>query len=119
MKKIEAVFMPHKLDDVRNAMGELGLEKFVVSELSAHEPELNNGSWGREWHPDFRPRLKLEVLVKNETATEAARAILHAARTRHPLESEVTIATVEEAVEIGDDQAPAKHAENSPVTAHA
>lgn len=119
MKKIEAVFMPHKLDDVRGAMSEVGLEQYVVSELTAHEPELNKWRWGSEWHPDFRPRLKLEVLVKNETANQAARAILHAARTRHSIESAVTISTVEEVVEVEDDQPTTLRIERPRATAHA
>ncbi|HKM98991.1 MAG TPA: P-II family nitrogen regulator [Candidatus Binataceae bacterium] len=101
MKKIEAVLMPHKLDDVRAAMIELDLEQFVVGELTAHEPEdAVQGRWGNKWHTDFRPRLRLEVVVDDEIATTAAQAILRAARTRYPNEASVTIATVEEVVEI-------------------
>jgi nitrogen regulatory protein PII len=104
MKKIEALFTPQKLDAVRDVLSAFGLEQFVVSELSAHGPELNKWSWGSQWHPDFHPRLRLEVLVDNEIATDAGRAILRAARTRNPVESAVTISTVEELVDLSDDQ---------------
>ncbi|MGO9602266.1 MAG: P-II family nitrogen regulator [Candidatus Binataceae bacterium] len=104
MKKIEVLLMPHKLDDVRAAMSKMDLEQFVVGELSAHEPEeVARGRWGNQWHTDFRPRLRLEVVVNDEIAARAAQAILRAARTRYPAEASVTMASVEEVVEIAAD----------------
>ncbi|MGO9454770.1 MAG: P-II family nitrogen regulator [Candidatus Binataceae bacterium] len=119
MKKIEALLMPHKLDDVRAAMIKMDLEQFIVGELTAHEPEeAARGRWGSQWHTDFRPRLRLEVVVDDEVAARAAQAILRAARTRYPAEASVTMATVEEVVEIAADHRMIEPAHRH-VSAHA
>ena len=103
MKRIEAVFVPHKFDQVRAAMTSLGLSQFSVSELNAYEPEqASNDRWGSQWQEDFSPRLKLEMVVEDEIAREVALAILRAARTRHTSEASVTMTTVETVVDIDD-----------------
>ena len=72
MKKIEALFTPNRLDSVRDVMNALGIDRYLVSELGAHEPEQLNTRWGSEWRPDFQARLKLEVVVNNRTKRSAS-----------------------------------------------
>jgi nitrogen regulatory protein P-II 1 len=101
MKRIDAVFAPHKFDQVRDALTAVGVPEFFVSELNAHEPEqASNDRWGGHWQEDFSPRLKLEVVVGDEIAREVALTILRAARTRHESEATVTMRPVETVVEI-------------------
>ena len=99
MKKIEALFMPNRLDSVRDVMNAFGIDRFLVSEIGAHEPEQLNTRWGSEWRPDFQARLKLEVVVNNEIGQSVAQAILRRAQTRRPFECAVIMSTVEEIIE--------------------
>lgn len=101
MKKIEALFMPNRLDSVRDVMNALGIDRYLVSEIGAHEPEQLNMRWGSEWPPDFQARLKLEVVVNNEIGPTVAQAILRRAQTRRPFDCTVTMSNVEEIVEFG------------------
>lgn len=96
MKKIEAIFVPEKFDQVREAMNKLNLRHFLVTKLMAHQPDsATERRWGDEWHEDLVARLKLEILVQDQIAEATARAILRATRTRNPEEAVVTTSTVE------------------------
>ena len=101
VKKIEAVFPPFKLDDVRDVLVENDVREFIVTEISAHEVERATAErWGRQNLTDLAPRLKLEMAISDRNATAIAYAIFRAARTRRPEDTNVTIALVEQLVEI-------------------
>ena len=101
MKKIEAVLHPFKLDDVRDVLVENDVREFIVTEISAHEVERATAErWGRQNLTDLAPRLKLEMAISDRNATAIAYAIFRAARTRRPEDTNVTIALVEQLVEI-------------------
>jgi nitrogen regulatory protein PII len=101
VKKIEAVFHPFKLDDVRDVLVENNVREFIVTEINAHEVERAPAErWGRQNLTDLAPRLKLEMAISDRDATAIAYAILRAARTRRPEDTNVTIALVEQLVEI-------------------
>jgi nitrogen regulatory protein PII len=101
VKKIEAVFPPFKLDDVRDVLVENDVREFIVTEISAHEVERATAErWGRQNLTDLAPRLKLEMAISDRNATAIAYAIFRAARTRHPEDTNVTIAPVEQLVEM-------------------
>jgi nitrogen regulatory protein PII len=101
VKKIEAVFLPFKLDDVRDVLVENDVREFIVSEIKAHEVERATAErWGRQNLTDLAPRLKLEMAISDRDATAIAYAIFRAARTRRPEDANVTIALVEQLVEI-------------------
>jgi nitrogen regulatory protein P-II 1 len=120
MKRIEAVFVPYKFDQVRAAMTSLGLSRFHASELNAHEPEqASNDRWGGQWQEDFSPRLKLEMVVEDEIARKVALAILRAARTRHARETSVTMTAVESVVEIDEIHATEPSPTRQVVSLHA
>lgn len=101
VKKIEAVLHPFKLDDVREVLFENNVHEFIVTEINAHEEERAPAErWGRQNLTDLAPRLKLEMAISDRDATAIAYAILRAARTRRPEDTNVTIALVEQLVEI-------------------
>jgi nitrogen regulatory protein PII len=101
LKKIEAVFPPFKLDDVRDVLVENNVHEFVVTEIKAHEAERAPAErWGRQNLTDLAPRLKLEMAISDRNAAAIAYAILRAARTRRPEDTNVTIAPLEQLVEI-------------------
>jgi nitrogen regulatory protein PII len=88
--------VPEKFDQVRDVMNKLNLQQFLMTKLTAHQPEsAAQRHWGDEWHEDLCARLKFEVFVPDQGAEGAARVILRAARTRNPGEALVTISTVE------------------------
>ena len=101
MKKIEAVLHPFKLDDVRDVLFENNVHEFIVTEINAHEVERASAErWSRQNLTDLAPRLKLELATSDGNAKAIAYAILGAARTRRPEDTSVTIAPVEQLVEI-------------------
>ena len=101
VKKIEAVLHPFKLDDVRDVLFENNVHEFIVTEINAHEEERAPAErWGRQNLTDLAPRLKLELSISDRNAKAIADAILGAARTRRPEDTSVTIAPLEQIVEI-------------------
>ncbi len=109
MKKIEAIIKPFKLEDVKNALADLGLEGMTVSEVKGFgrqkgHPEIYRGS---EYTVDFLPKMKLEVVVIDELVEEAVQAIVCAGKTGKIGDGKIFILPVQEAIrirtgEIGD-----------------
>jgi nitrogen regulatory protein PII len=109
MKKIEAIFVPEKFDQVRDGMNKLNVEQFLMSRLTAHQPEsAAQRRWGDEWHDDLCAPVKFEVFVPDQAAEGAARVIVRAARTRNPGEALVTISSVEALDSRADSQTKAR-----------
>jgi nitrogen regulatory protein P-II 1 len=101
VKKIEAVLLPFKLDDVRDVLFQNNVHEFIVSEVNAYEVERAPAvRWGGQSLTDLAPRVKLELAISDRNATAIAHAILIAARTRLSEDTKVTIAPVEQIVEI-------------------
>jgi nitrogen regulatory protein P-II 1 len=101
VKKIEAVLHPFKLDDVRDVLFENNVHEFIVTEINAHEEERAPAErWGRQNLTDLAPRLKIELATSDRNAKPIADAILGTARTRRPEDTSVTIAPLEQIVEI-------------------
>jgi nitrogen regulatory protein P-II 1 len=83
MKKIEAIIKPFKLDDVKEALQELGLQGMTVVEAKGFGRQKGHTELyrGAEYVVDFLPKLKLEVVVADDQADAAVEAIASAART--------------------------------------
>lgn len=83
MKKIEAVIKPFKLDEVKEALQDLGLHGMTVLEAKGFGRQKGHTELyrGAEYVVDFLPKLKLEVVVNDDQAEAAIDAILNAART--------------------------------------
>jgi nitrogen regulatory protein P-II 1 len=99
MKKIEAIIKPFKLEDVKSALAELGIEGMTVSEvkgfpLSAQETRVNLGS------PRFSPKLKIELIVKNELLVPAIAAIKQSARTDRKDDGKIFVKDLVEVIRI-------------------
>jgi nitrogen regulatory protein PII len=102
VKKIEAVFLPFKLDNVHDVLLANNIHEYIVIEINAHDIERTPVErWSRQSFTESRSRLKLELAINDRNATAIACAILRAARTRRPEDTKVTIAAVERLVEIG------------------
>ncbi len=102
MKKIEAIIKPFKLEEVKDALGEIGIEGMTVSEVKGFgrqkgHTEIYRGS---EYTVDFLPKIKLELVVPDSRADEALSAIVKSAKTGKIGDGKVFVSSVEEAVRI-------------------
>jgi len=102
MKKIEAIIKPFKLEEVKDALGEIGVEGMTVSEVKGFgrqkgHTEIYRGS---EYTVDFLPKLKLELVLADSEVEAAVNAIVKAARTGKIGDGKVFVSAVEEAVRI-------------------
>jgi len=85
MKKIEAIIKPFKLEEVKEALAEVGLQGMTVTEVKGFgrqkgHTEIYRGS---EYTVDFLPKVKLEIVVDDEEASKVAEAIVNRTSTRH------------------------------------
>jgi nitrogen regulatory protein PII len=102
MKKIEAIIKPFKLEEVKDALGEIGVEGMTVSEVRGFGRQKGHTEIfrGNEYTVDFLPKLKLDLVVANQLAQRAVEAIVKAARTGKIGDGKVFVSTIEEAVRI-------------------
>jgi len=106
MKKIEAIIKPFKLEEVKDALGEVGIEGMTVMEVKGFgrqkgHTEIYRGS---EYTTDFLPKIKLETVVPDERVESAVAAIVKGAKTGKIGDGKVFISNVEEAIRIRTDE---------------
>jgi nitrogen regulatory protein PII len=102
MKKIEAIIKPFKLEEVKDALADVGIEGMTVSEVKGFgrqkgHTEIYRGS---EYTVDFLPKIKLEIVVPDQQVEAAASAIVKAAKTGKIGDGKVFVSKVEEAIRI-------------------
>ena len=102
MKKIEAIIKPFKLEEVKDALHEIGVAGMTVSEVKGFgrqkgHTEIYRGS---EYTVDFLPKIKIELVVGDEKANEAVSAIIKAAKTGKIGDGKIFVSPVEEAIRI-------------------
>jgi nitrogen regulatory protein P-II 1 len=102
MKKIEAIIKPFKLEEVKDALGDVGIEGMTVSEVKGvgrqkGHTEIDRGS---EYAVDFLPKIKVELAVANDQASLALGAIVRAAKTGKIGDSKIFVTGIEQAVHI-------------------
>ncbi|MGZ4963095.1 MAG: P-II family nitrogen regulator [Limisphaerales bacterium] len=106
MKKIEAVIKPFKLEEVKDALGDQGIEGMTVTEVKGFgrqkgHTEIYRGS---EYTVDFLPKIKLEIVLPDERVDAAVKAIVAAAKTGKIGDGKVFVSDVEEAIRIRTDE---------------
>jgi nitrogen regulatory protein P-II 1 len=106
MKKIEAIIKPFKLEEVKDALSELGIEGMTVSEVKGFgrqkgHTEIYRGS---EYTVDFLPKIKLEIVLSDTRLETAIEAIVKAARTGKIGDGKIFVSTVEDAIRIRTDE---------------
>jgi nitrogen regulatory protein P-II 1 len=102
MKKIEAIIKPFKLDDVKEALGEIGITGMTVTEAKGHGRQKGHTEIyrGAEYVVDFVPKVKIEVTTEASRVDEAVKAIMEAASTGQIGDGKIFVTTVEEAIRI-------------------
>ena len=102
MKKIEAIIKPFKLEEVKDALSEIGIEGMTVSEVKGFgrqkgHTEIYRGS---EYTVDFLPKIKLEIVVADAQKDAAVSAIIKGAKTGKIGDGKVFVSTIEDAIRI-------------------
>ena len=102
MKKIEAIIKPFKLEEVKDALTEIGIQGLTVSEVKGFGRQKGHTELyrGAEYVVDFIPKIKIEVVVPDDIAEKVVEAIVNAARTGRIGDGKVFIIPVEDAVRI-------------------
>src|SRR5580700_8395606 len=100
MKKIEAIIKPFKLEDVKDALSELGVEGMTVTEVKGFgrqkgHTEIYRGS---EYTVDFLPKIKIEIVLADGMVEAAVAAIIKAAKTGKIGDGKVFVSPIENAV---------------------
>ena len=102
MKKIEAMVKPFKLDEVREALSEIGVSGLTVTEVKGFGRQKGHTELyrGAEYVVDFLPKVKVEVVVADKLADQAIDAIVKAARTGKIGDGKIFVTTVEQVIRI-------------------
>ena len=102
MKKIEAIIKPFKLDDVREALTELGITGMTVSEVKGFGRQRGHTEVyrGAEYAVDFLPKVKIEVVLPDDQIERTVEAIIEAARSGKIGDGKIFVLPVEEAIRI-------------------
>jgi nitrogen regulatory protein P-II 1 len=102
MKKIEAIIQPHKLDDVKEALKNLGVDGLTISEVRGHGRQKGHKEVyrGMEYEVDLLPKIKIETVIADSRLDEVTGAISTAARTGKIGDGKIFVYEVIEAIRI-------------------
>ena len=102
MRKIEAIIKPFKLDEVKEALHEVGIQGITVTEAKGFGRQKGHTELyrGAEYVVDFLPKVKIEVVMEDGLVDRAVEAILKAAHTGRIGDGKVFVTTVDEAIRI-------------------
>jgi len=102
MKKIEAVIKPFKLDEVREALSEIGVTGLTVTEVKGFGRQKGHTELyrGAEYVVDFLPKVKVEVVIADELLDRAIEAVIKAARTGKIGDGKIFVSSVETVIRI-------------------
>ncbi len=102
MKKIEAIFKPFKLDEVREALSEIGVSGLTVTEVKGFGRQKGHTELyrGAEYVVDFLPKVKIEVVLSDSLVERAVESIIKAARTGKIGDGKIFVSSVEQVLRI-------------------
>ena len=102
MKKIEAIIKPFKLDDVREALSEIGVQGITATEVKGFGRQKGHTELyrGAEYIVDFIPKVKLEIILEDERLDQCLETITNAARTGKIGDGKIFVSTIDESIRI-------------------
>lgn len=102
MKKIEAIIKPFKLDDVKEALNEIGIQGMTISEVKGYGRQKGHKEIyrGAEYVVDFIPKVKMEIIVESKRTDEAVETIRRAANTGKIGDGKIFVFPVEQAIRV-------------------
>lgn len=106
MQKIEAVIQPSKLDAVKEALVEIGIEGITILEARGHGRQKGHTEFyrGREYSVDLLPKVKIEIVTRDEMVEKTVQAITTAARTGTIGDGKIFVSKIDEAIRIRNDE---------------
>jgi nitrogen regulatory protein P-II 1 len=106
MTKIEAIIQPSRLDQVKDALLEIGVDGMTVLEARGHGRQKGHTEFyrGREYTVDLLPKIKLEIVVNDELVDRAVQAIVTGARTGKIGDGKIFLSRVDEAIRIRNEE---------------
>jgi nitrogen regulatory protein P-II 1 len=105
MKRIEAIIQPHKLEDAKEALKNIGVDGMTITEVRGHGRQKGHTEVyrGMEYKVDLLPKVKLELVVADKRADEVIRTLVTAARTGKIGDGKIFVFEVADAVRIRND----------------
>ena len=102
MKKIEAIIKPFKLDDVKEALNEIGIQGMTISEVKGYGRQKGHKEIyrGAEYVVDFIPKIKIEIVVDDKLVDQVVEKIRNAANTGKIGDGKIFIIPIEEAIRV-------------------
>ncbi|MCI0403698.1 MAG: P-II family nitrogen regulator [Acidobacteria bacterium] len=102
MKKIEAIIQPHKLEDVKEALKDIGVDGITIWEARGHGRQKGHREIyrGQEYTVDFLPKVKVEIVVPDKRLEETVKKLEEAARTGKLGDGKIFISPVDDAIRI-------------------
>jgi len=106
MTKIEAIIQTSKLDQVKDALHEIGVEGMTVLEARGHGRQKGHTEFyrGREYTVDLIPKIKIELVVGDERAEQVVQTIVTAARTGKIGDGKIFLSKIDDAIRIRNDE---------------
>ncbi len=102
MKKIEAIIKPFKLDDVKDALNEIGIQGMTVTEVKGFGRQKGHTEFyrGAEYVVEFLPKIKIEVVVSDEQAEKVVETIINTARTGNIGDGKIFVYDIKDVIRI-------------------
>ncbi len=102
MKRVEAIIKPFKLEDVKDALAEIGIEGMTVSEVKGYGRQKGHSELyrGAEYVVDFLPKIKMEMIVDEKDVEQVINAIVEAARTGKIGDGKIFVSDIEKIIRI-------------------
>ncbi|MDO9265602.1 MAG: P-II family nitrogen regulator [Sulfurimonas sp.] len=102
MKRVEAVIKPFKLEDVKDALAEIGITGMTVSEVKGYGRQKGHSELyrGAEYVVDFLPKIKMEMVVEDESVDQVIKTIVEAARTGKIGDGKIFVSDIEKIIRI-------------------
>lgn len=106
MKKIEAIIQPSRLEQVKSALQEIGVEGMTIHDVRGHGRQKGHTEVyrGREYNVDLLPKMKIELILPDRLVDATVEAILNAAKTGKIGDGKIFIYAVEEAIRIRNEE---------------
>jgi nitrogen regulatory protein PII len=106
MLKIEAIIQPHRLEQVRDGLKEIGIDGLMVTEVRGHGRQKGHKEVyrGREYYVDFLPKVKIEMVIADNRKDEVIQSIIRAARTGQIGDGKIFVYKVGDAIRIRNDE---------------
>ena len=102
MKRVEAIIKPFKLEDVKDALAEIGIEGMTVSEVKGYGRQKGHSELyrGAEYIVDFLPKIKMEMIIDDKDVEQVTAAIVEAARTGKIGDGKIFVSDIEKIIRI-------------------